>query len=109
MKDYQKIEEAIKLAFTDAEIYEKLKLWNPSNELLSKTAPTMRLHEWEELIVKLKWGKLRYFLACETSDSLFSRWSSFVLREITHGCTCCLYWQGFLLGAILTSLATLMT
>lgn len=110
MKDWEKIEKAIEEAYTDADIYTCLKKLKPAEKVLQQISPTMRLHEWEALRTKLKYGALRYVLGCETPESLFVKWANFILADVTHGCTCCLYWQGvflgFLLGALL--MATLM-
>ena len=105
MKDWEKIALAIEEAYTDADIHYCLRRLQPSAEVLQQISPTMRLHEWEALAIKLRYGKLRYVLGCKTPDSFFTKWANYILANVTHGCTCCLYWQGMITGgAISTSL-----
>ena len=101
MKDWKKVEQAIEDAYTDADIYTCLKKLQPTAKVLQQISPTMRLHEWEALMIKLKYGVLRYVWGCKSPDSLFVRCANFILAEVTHGCTCCLYWQGLFTGCLI--------
>ena len=66
--------------------------------------------QWQEFVITLKLGWLRYFYACGHKDSIFVRIQVHQLKS-TGGCVCCLYWRGiatgFLLAIILASLFNL--
>ena len=66
--------------------------------------------QWQEFIITLKLGWLRYFYACNHKDSIFCKLYLHA-KKVTKNCECCLYWRGiatgFFLATILYSVYTI--
>ena len=66
--------------------------------------------QWQEFIITLKLGWLRYFYACNHKDSIFCKLYLHA-KKVTKNCECCLYWRGvatgFLWATILYSIYTI--
>ena len=66
--------------------------------------------QWQEFIITLKLGWLRYFYACNHKDSIFCKLYLHA-KKVTKNCECCLYWRGiatgFLWATILYSVYTI--
>ena len=66
--------------------------------------------QWQEFVITLKLGWLRYFYACNHKDSIFCKLYLHA-KKVTKNCECCLYWRGiatgFLWATILYSVYTI--
>ena len=77
-------------------------------ELISKRINTFaknkhpEIWQWQEFLITLKLGWLRYFYICGHKDSIFVRIQVHQLKS-TGGCVCCLYWRGMATGFVVAA------
>ena len=77
-------------------------------ELISKRINTFAknkhpaIWQWQEFLITLKLGWLRYFYICGHKDSIFVRIQVHQLKS-TGGCVCCLYWRGMATGFVVAA------